>query len=880
MALNKEKKTGDNSTLTPMMAQYSNIKALYPDHLLFYQMGDFYEMFFEDAIDAAPVLGITLTKRGYQNGEEIPMCGIPISAVNQYIPKLINNGQKVAICEQSKENTTQNNKKIVERKITRIITSGTLTDDNLLNSKNNNFLLSIYDNKQNIGLSWCDISTGEIFFSTTERKNLSNEICTINPKEILVQKDSSGLIDKESDYKITEIDSRNFQINICERLIREQYQLSQLDGFGINSPEQISAIGSLLGYIELTQIDKRPLLQRPKDRTDIDYMLIDEATQNSLDILINNRGKKQGSLLNSLDKTITSAGGRKLCQRVIRPSTSVDEINLRLSDIEFSIRNKTFSEKVRNLLKEFPDITRPLLRLSLGRSSPRDMGSIRSGLGIVKLFNNLNDPDTEHNVPPRITNQLKIIQGESKKNLFTTLNNALNENLPNSITDGNIFRDGYSEELDKLRMLKNNTTRFILELQEKYTLETNIKALKIKYNNFLGYFIECPSSNAPLIEELVRENSFIHRQTLKNQIRFTTAELNELQTKIIESSQKIYELEENYFNDLSKVIIENSESINLISDAIAEIDITMSFAKLATERGYCKPIVNDSKKFIVEKGRHITVEESLLTDKNQKFIANDCTMDGNKNVQLITGPNMAGKSTYLRQNALIAIIAQIGSFVPAKSAEIGIIDKIFSRVGASDDLAAGRSTFMVEMVETSIILNQATSRSFVIIDEIGRGTATFDGLAIAWATLEFLAKENNCRTIFATHFHELTNLTLELKNIQNMAMQISEEAGEIIFLHEIKTGIVDKSYGIQVSKLAGLPISVTQKAEIILKELESQNYLSRKDQLSLFTENKHKEKYTKDQLKDELLKINIEDTTPIEALNILLKLKDIANEKK
>ncbi len=880
MALNKEKNLGENSTLTPMMAQYSNIKSLYPDHLLFYQMGDFYEMFFEDAIDAAPVLGITLTKRGYQNGEEIPMCGIPISAVNQYIPKLINNGQKVAICEQSKENTTQNNKKIVERKITRIITSGTLTDDNLLNSKNNNFLLSIYDNKQNIGLSWCDISTGEIFFSTTERKNLSNEICTINPKEILVQKDSSALIDKERDYKITEIDSRNFQINICERLIREQYQLSQLDGFGINSPEQISAIGSLLGYIELTQIDKRPLLQRPKNRTDIDYMLIDEATQNSLEILINNRGKKQGSLLNSLDKTITSAGGRKLCQRVIRPSTSVDEINLRLTDIEFSIKNKTFSEKVRNLLKEFPDITRPLLRLSLGRSSPRDMGSIRSGLGIVKLFNNLNDPDTEHNIPPRITHQLKIIQGESKKNLFTTLNNALNENLPNSITDGNIFRDGYSEELDKLRMLKNNTTRFILELQEKYMLETNIKALKIKYNNFLGYFIECPSSNAPLIEELVRENSFIHRQTLKNQIRFTTAELNELQTKIIESSQKIYELEENYFNDLSKVIIENSESINLISDAIAEIDITMSFAKLATERGYCKPIVNDSKKFIVEKGRHITVEESLLTDKNQKFIANDCTMDENKNVQLITGPNMAGKSTYLRQNALIAIIAQIGSFVPAKSAEIGIIDKIFSRVGASDDLAAGRSTFMVEMVETSIILNQATSRSFVIIDEIGRGTATFDGLAIAWATLEFLAKENNCRTIFATHFHELTNLTLELKNIQNMAMQISEEAGEIIFLHEIKTGIVDKSYGIQVSKLAGLPISVTQKAEIILKELESQNYLSRKDQLSLFAENKHKEKYTKDQLKDELLKINIEDTTPIEALNILLKLKDIANEKK
>jgi DNA mismatch repair protein MutS len=880
MALNKEKNLGENSTLTPMMAQYSNIKSLYPDHLLFYQMGDFYEMFFEDAIDAAPVLGITLTKRGYQNGEEIPMCGIPISAVNQYIPKLINNGQKVAICEQSKENTTQNNKKIVERKITRIITSGTLTDDNLLNSKNNNFLLSIYDNKQNIGLSWCDISTGEIFFSTTERKNLNNEICTINPKEILVQKDSSALIDKERDYKITAIDSRNFQINICERLIREQYQLSQLDGFGINSPEQISAIGSLLGYIELTQIDKRPLLQRPKNRTDIDYMLIDEATQNSLEILINNRGKKQGSLLNSLDKTITSAGGRKLCQRVIRPSTSVDEINLRLTDIEFSIKNKTFSEKVRNLLKEFPDITRPLLRLSLGRSSPRDMGSIRSGLGIVKLFNNLNDPDTEHNIPPRITHQLKIIQGESKKNLFTTLNNALNENLPNSITDGNIFRDGYSEELDKLRMLKNNTTRFILELQEKYTLETNIKALKIKYNNFLGYFIECPSSNAPLIEELVRENSFIHRQTLKNQIRFTTAELNELQTKIIESSQKIYELEENYFNDLSKVIIENSESINLISDAIAEIDITMSFAKLATERGYCKPIVNDSKKFIVEKGRHITVEESLLTDKNQKFIANDCTMDENKNVQLITGPNMAGKSTYLRQNALIAIIAQIGSFVPAKSAEIGIIDKIFSRVGASDDLAAGRSTFMVEMVETSIILNQATSRSFVIIDEIGRGTATFDGLAIAWATLEFLAKENNCRTIFATHFHELTNLTLELKNIQNMAMQISEEAGEIIFLHEIKTGIVDKSYGIQVSKLAGLPISVTQKAEIILKELESQNYLSRKDQLSLFAENKHKAKYTKDQLKDELLKINIEDTTPIEALNILLKLKDMANENK
>ncbi|MAV98381.1 MAG: DNA mismatch repair protein MutS [Rhodobiaceae bacterium] len=880
MALNKEKKSGENSTLTPMMAQYSNIKSVYPDHLLLYQMGDFYEMFFEDAIDAAPILGITLTKRGYQNGEEIPMCGIPISAVNQYIPKLINNGQKVAICEQSKQNITQNSKKIVERKITRIITSGTLTDDSLLNSKNNNFLLSIYDHKRNIGLSWCDISTGEIFFSTTVRDKLDNDIFIINPKEILIQKDNSKLIDKSRDYKITEIDSRSFQINICERLIREQYQLSQLDGFGINSPEQISAIGSLLGYIELTQIDKRPLLQRPKDRTDIDYMLIDEATQNSLEILSNTKGGKKGSLLSSLDKTITSAGGRKLYQRVIRPSTSVNEINLRLADIEFSIQNKTYSEKIRNLLKEFPDITRPLLRLSLGRSSPRDMGSIRLGLGIVKLFNDLNDGDMEQKIPLRIKNQLKIIQSESDKDLFTILNSALNDNLPNSITDGNIFRDGFSEELDQLRLLKNNTTRYIIELQEKYINETNIKALKIKYNNFLGYFIECPSSNSPLIEKLVRDNSFIHRQTLKNQIRFTTAELNELQTKIIESSQKIYELEENYFNDLSHVIIKNSESINLISDAIAEIDITISLAKLATEHGYCKPLVNDSKKFIVEKGRHIIVEESLLHEKNQKFIANDCTIDDNQNVQLITGPNMAGKSTYLRQNALIAIIAQIGSYVPAKYAEIGIIDKIFSRVGASDDLAAGRSTFMVEMVETSIILNQATSKSFVIIDEIGRGTATFDGLAIAWATLEFLAKENNCRTIFATHFHELTNLSLELKNIQNMAMQISEQEGEIIFLHEIKKGIVDKSYGIQVSKLAGLPTSVTQKAEIILKELESKNLFSRKEQLSLFTEKKYRETPRRDQLKDEILKINIDEITPIQALNIILKLQDIANDKK
>ena len=860
--------------LTPMMMQYKNIKNSYPDHIVFYQMGDFYEMFFDDAIQASPILGITLTKRGYQNGVEIPMCGIPISAIDQYLPKLIKSGNKVAICQQSNNQIDQNNKQIVERKITRIITSGTITDDNLLDAKNNNFLLSIFFNNNKIGLAWCDISTGETFYSCANCDELNNELSSINPKEIVLSKDArKNLNINNYNFKISELSSRYYDKYLSERSIKEMYDLNQVDGLGIMEDEQICALGGLLSYIDLTQIGKKPKLQNPKSRVNNDYMSIDMATKNSLELLKTNKGEYKGSLLHTIDRTLTAAGGRKIYQRLCNPSISVSEINQRLNDIEYIITNKILRENIRGLLKLFPDITRPLSRISLGRCSPRDLGSIRLGLENTKKIYTIYDKNSKKKPAERLEDQFKIIELELKKNLFVRLDEALNINLPNSILDGKIFKEGFSSELDNLRSIKENTSKHIIQLQNKYINITSIKSLKIKYNNFLGYFIEFPSSNKNYVENL-NETIFIHRQTLKNQMRFTTEELNILQTKIIESSEKIYQIEENLFNEITKIVLNHSKSIMKISDIISEIDVTLSLSQLAEENNYCKPIVDDSRKFIIQNGRHPIVENSTDNNSVGKFISNDCCLEENSNIQLITGPNMAGKSTYLRQNALIAILAQIGSFVPAKKAELGIIDKLFSRVGASDDLAGGRSTFMVEMVETSIILNQATSKSFVIIDEIGRGTATFDGLAIAWATLDFLAKNNNSRIIFATHFHELTKLTNELHNIKNMAMQISEENGEIIFLHEIKEGIVDKSYGIQVSKLAGLPDQVTKNAEIILKTLEGKKILP-ENHLPLFTHDNLDNLDNLNQIKKEIIDIDIENITPIEALNILNNIKSL-----
>ena len=877
--LKEKKKSKEKSQLTPMMMQYMDLKSSYQDHILFYQMGDFYEMFFDDAVRASPILGITLTKRGYQNGAEIPMCGIPISAINQYLPKLIKSGNKVAICEQSDKQIHQNKKTIVERKITRIITSGTITDENLLDAKTNNFLLSIYSSDEKIGLAWCDISTGETFYSNTTHDDLNNELSSINPKEIILPEDSfKNLSIKNQDFKVSEFLSKYYDRRLSQRYIKEMYNISQIAGFGHMEDEETSAMGGLLSYIEMTQMGKKVKLQNPKNITINNYMSIDTATKNSLELLKTNAGDYKGSLLDTIDYTQTAAGGRKIYQRLCKPSVSVPEINNRLNDIEYILKNKILRQNIRDLLKLFPDITRPLARASLGRCSPRDLGSIRLGLEITKNIFSVTQKDIKNKFTTRLKNQFEIIKNELKKNLFEQLDDALNVNLPNTIIDGDIFRVGFSSELDQLRSIKANTSKHILELQSKYIQDTSIKSLKIKYNNFLGYFIEFPSTNKKFLDELT-QTKFIHRQTLKNQMRFTSEELNALQTNIIEASEKIYKIEDDLFDKIIKITLTYSDSIMKISDMISEIDVTLSLSELAEKNSYCKPLVDESRKFIIQQGRHPIVENSMDNQSLGKFISNDCYLDEKLNIQLITGPNMAGKSTYLRQNALIAILAQIGSFVPAKYAELGIIDKRFSRVGASDDLAGGRSTFMVEMVETSIILNQATSKSFVIIDEIGRGTATFDGLAIAWATLDFLAKNNNCRTIFATHFHELTKLTEELRNIKNMAMQISEDNGEIIFLHEIKEGVVDKSYGIQVAKLAGLPNEVTKKAEVILKTLESEEGFSNKD-LPLF-KNDYQEIQDIElmKIKEKIGNININKITPIDALNLLNNIKSLIEKK-
>ena len=855
--------------VTPMMKQFLAIKDEHKEYMLFYRMGDFYELFFDDAVKAAEILDIALTKRGKHNGDDIPMAGVPAHSYEPYLERLIRAGQKVAICEQTE--TPEEAKKragykaVVNREVVRIITSGTITEETLLSNKQSNYLASISEYRGAYGIALVDISTGEFFTSLVSQDTLLSELAKFSISEAIFPQ---TLFENNELYSFVKQNYQHFSPHPLhmfdpqkgEERIKEAYNIAVIDSLGDFSAVEIGAVGALLEYINITQKGKMPRLDIPRKIQTAHFMAIDASTRRNLELTRTMRGEYKGSLLSVINKTVTATGSRLFVKYLSAPLTDHIVINQRLNMVEFFINEEIIRDNSRKALKHMTDMERAISRISIGRGSPKDMQFVRIGLEVSAKLTQILQEDNGLSSTDGIKSKIKSLGNHM--NLINLLRSALSEELPPTAKNGGFIKDGYSKELDEFRMLSQEGENLIQELRAKYAKETEINNLKIKYNNMLGYFIEVNKIQAEKLGE-----DFIHRQTVANAMRFKTTELEDLQQKIENSSEKALHLEFKYFVSLTRQIIEKAEDIIETARAIAVIDVMSALAFLAVENDYCRPKVDDSYAFNIEDGRHPVVE--VMTEE---FISNTCNLK--KNVWLLTGPNMAGKSTFLRQNALIAIMAGMGSYVPAKSAHIGVVDKVFSRVGASDDLASGQSTFMVEMIETATILNQATERSFVILDEIGRGTATFDGLSIAWATIEHIHDVNRCRTLFATHYHELKELTQKLDGLHAVTMQVKEWKGDIVFLHHVVDGSADRSYGIHVAGLAGIPRSVIARANEILEILEGNEAPKVPNSMPLFNNSKPA-KPRVSAVEEKLNDVNIDELSPKEALDLLYKMKGL-----
>lgn len=817
---------------TPMMAQYLEIKTANPDCLLFYRMGDFYELFFEDAEVASRALGITLTKRGKHAGDDIPMCGVPVHAADEYLQRLIRLGHKVAVCEQTEdpaEAKKRGAKSVVRREVVRLVTPGTLTEDSLLEAKRNNFLAALARNKGDgaFSLSWIDISTGDFWVTPTSAGRLAAELSRIEPSEIVVPDtvlqdlDLSQILN-ESGAALSPLPASRFDSASAERRLKEFFNVAALESFGVLGRAEVAACGVLIDYVSLTQVGKLPSIRPPMVSGQNDVMLIDAATRANLELVRTLSGDRKGSLLSVIDRTITGAGGRMLGEWLSAPLQDPKQIAARQDAVGYLLDQSLLCEELRRMLKACPDIARALSRLTVGRGGPRDLAGTRDGLAAARdLSARLNEQGVLAGPPDRIARIADQLASDDA-GLHAELDAILSEELPLLARDGGFVRSGCNADLDEARALRDESRKVIAGLQAGYAGDTGVTALKIKHNNVLGYFIEVSARHGETLMSPPHNAQFIHRQTMANAMRFTTTELTELESKISAAGDKALRLELQIFDELVERVVGQNELLIGLAAALAELDVFTGLAELARERRYCRPEVDGSLAFNIEGGRHPVVEQALSRSGDAPFVPNDCDLgaEAGSRIWLLTGPNMAGKSTFLRQNALIAILAQIGSYVPAAKAQIGIVDRLFSRVGAADDLARGRSTFMVEMVETATILNQATDRSLVILDEIGRGTATFDGLSIAWACVEHLHEVNQARALFATHFHELTALSERLANLSNATMKVREFKGEVVFLHEVGPGAADRSYGIQVAKLAGLPSPVVERASEVLALLE------------------------------------------------------------
>ncbi|MEK9283316.1 MULTISPECIES: DNA mismatch repair protein MutS [unclassified Bradyrhizobium] len=822
--------------VTPMMEQYLEIKAAHPGLLLFYRMGDFYELFFEDAEIASKALGIVLTKRGKHQGADIPMCGVPVERSEDYLHRLITAGHRVAVCEQTEDPAAakaRGNKSVVRRGVVRLVTPGTLTEDTLLDARANNYLLAIARARSSaggdrFGLAWIDISTAEFMVTECGGGELAATLARINPNEAIVT--DALYSDNELGPTLRELPAVTpltrdvFDGATAEKRLCDYFAVATMDGLAQLTRLEATAAAAAVTYVDRTQVGKHPPLSPPAREASGATMAIDPATRANLELTRTLAGERRGSLLDAIDCTVTSAGSRLLAQRLAAPLTDAAGIARRLDAVSAFVADSAAREDIRSILRGAPDMSRALARLSVGRGGPRDLAGIRDGIvaadQVLARLSELDQP------PQEIAAVMAALQRPSRE-LATEFAAGLAEQLPLIKRDGGFVREGYEPALDEARNLRDASRLVVASMQARYADDTGVKGLKIRHNNVLGYFVEVTAQHGDKLMSAPLNATFIHRQTLAGQVRFTTSELGEIEAKIANAGDRALGLELEIFERLCAKALAISDDLRAAAHAFALLDVATSLAKLAVDENYVRPEVDGSLGFAIEAGRHPVVEQALKRN-GEPFIANACDLSpapGQKSGQLwlLTGPNMAGKSTFLRQNALIALLAQIGSFVPASRARIGIIDRLFSRVGAADDLARGRSTFMVEMVETAAILNQAGERSLVILDEIGRGTATFDGLSIAWAAIEHLHEGNRCRTLFATHYHELTALSAKLPRMFNATVRVKEWQGHVVFLHEVLPGSADRSYGIQVAKLAGLPPAVITRAKSVLAKLEAQD---------------------------------------------------------
>ncbi len=848
-------KAGDEAArVTPMMEQYIEIKAANPDCLLFYRMGDFYEMFFGDAEVASRALGIMLTKRGKHLGADIPMCGVPVERADEYLHRLIAQGHRVAVCEQLEdpaEAKKRGGKSVVRRNVVRLVTAGTLTEDTLLDATRNNYLLALVRSRASAGddrfaLAWIDISTGEFRVAECDRASIGAEIARIEPGEVVVSDALYGDPELAPILRalpaVMPLTRDVFDGATAERRLSAFFGVATTASFGAFSRLELTAAAAAITYIERTQLGKRPPLSVPAREAAGATLAIDQATRGNLELVRTIGGERRGSLLAAIDRTLTSAGARLLAQRLAAPLTDPNEIAHRLDTVGAFVSDSAARADLRVLLKAVPDLARALARIAVMRGGPRDLAAIRDGILAAAEFAArlaaMLEPMTD--IPRELAQAIESLRRPDTA-IATELANALADELPALRRDGGFVRAGFLPALDEARALRDESRRVIAALQVKYAETTGVRALKIRHNNVLGYFVDVSAQHGEKLLSAPLNATFIHRQTTAGQVRFTTTELGELESKIATAAERALALELEVFERLAATITAASAEIKDAAGALAMLDVATALATFAVERDYVRPEVDNSLAFAITGGRHPVVEQALASDGGP-FVANDCDLSpppppypppqagedkvGAGRIWLITGPNMAGKSTFLRQNALIAVLAQTGSFVPAKAAHIGVVDRLFSRVGAADDLARGHSTFMVEMVETAAILNQAGERALVILDEIGRGTATFDGLSIAWATIEHLHDNNRCRALFATHFHEMTALASKLKRLHNATMRVKEWQGDVVFLHEVVAGAADRSYGIAVAKLAGLPPSVIERAKVVLAQIEAEDRTS------------------------------------------------------
>ncbi len=823
-----------NAAATPMMAQYLAIKSGHPDSLLFYRMGDFYELFFDDAVQASAALGIALTRRGKHGGEDIPMCGVPVKSADRYLEKLIHSGFKVAVCEQTEDPAAAKKRgarAVVAREVERLVTPGTLTEDSLLDARAANYLVALGRAEGRWAVAWCDMSTGEFSVMKCALAALPAALARLAPGEILLAEtvlDTPDLFELFGEWKsaLAPQPVRLLDSSAGERRLCALYGVAALDGFGDFGRADLAAAGAIVEYLSLTQKGKLPRLAHLSAVSEDASMAIDAATRRNLELTQALSGGRKGSLLAVIDRTVSAPGARLLHARLGAPLTDPEAIARRFDEVDFFVASTAARESLRAALRAFPDVERALSRLTVGRGGPRDLAAVRDALALAPRLRAILEKDGELAPPDEAVTGMAneavtgMTVGLGQHDILAArLARALVSTPPLFIRDGGFIARGYHAPLDELLTLRDESRRLIANLETRYRSETDIPSLKVKHNNVLGFFIDVSERNAPKLGD-----GFIHRQTLASAVRFTTVELGELENKINNAAQKALDLEAQLFDQLLGEVTARAEDIARLARAAAVLDVASGLAQLAVERRYCRPLVDAGQAFDIRTGRHAVVEapgerEAPATG-DARFVPNDCDLGPARHLWLVTGPNMAGKSTFLRQNALIAILAQMGSHVPAESAHIGIVDRLFSRVGAADDLARGRSTFMVEMIETAAILNLAGPRALVILDEIGRGTATFDGLSIAWAALEHLHEINRCRTLFATHYHELTALAPKLERLSCNTMRVKEWQDDVVFLHEVVKGSADRSYGIHVARLAGLPEAVLSRAEEVLATLE------------------------------------------------------------